>query len=113
MTKKYQLVAALSIATVMLPAAASDLEELQKSMESPEMTEAIDRLSVFLGPFFASVGDAVLGTRGGGITPEFARVLRTQILEKDRRFVIIEPGVKGSPLLRWGHRFRAEVSDDE
>ena len=81
--------------------------------ESPEMTEAIDRLSVFLGPFFAKIGDAVLGTRGGGITPEFARVLRTQILEKDRRFVIIEPGVKGTPLLRWGHRFRAEVSDDE
>ncbi len=80
---------------------------------SPELAQAIDRLSVFMGPLLAKVGDAVLGTRGGGITPEFARVLRTQILEKDRRWILIESGpVKGEPVAS-GHRFQGQVASHE
>lgn len=38
-----------------------------------------------------AVGDTIFGSREGGVTPEFARVLRTQILMKDRRWFIITP----------------------
>jgi hypothetical protein len=80
---------------------------------SPELAQAIDKLSVFMGPLLAKIGDAVLGTRGGGITPEFARVLRTQILEKDRRWILIESGpVRGTPITS-GHRFQGQVASHE
>lgn len=37
------------------------------------------------------VGDLVFGTREGGVTPEFARILRSQILRKDRRWFMMVP----------------------
>ncbi len=36
-----------------------------------------------------SIGDMVFGTREKGITPEFARILRSQILRKDRRWFVM------------------------
>jgi len=36
-----------------------------------------------------AIGDTIFGSREGGVTPEFARVLRTQILMKDRRWFVI------------------------
>jgi hypothetical protein len=81
---------------------------------SPQLAEAIEKLSVFVGPLLSRVGEAVLGSRGGGITPEFARVLRTQILEKDRRWFLIESGPGQGPggILQPDHLFRAEVAPD-
>lgn len=88
-------------------------DAILRRWQSPRTQEAIERLSVFMGPLLSRLSDAVLGTRGGGITPEFARVLRTQILEKDRRWVILTPGPAGDPPLRWGHVFRAGVTQGE
>jgi hypothetical protein len=45
---------------------------------------ASDRLE----PVVRSIGDEIFGTRDGGIDPDFARVLRNQILGKDRRWVV-------------------------
>jgi hypothetical protein len=37
-----------------------------------------------------SIGDLLFGTREDGIAPEFAQVLRNQILDKDCRWLVIE-----------------------
>lgn len=81
--------------------------------QSPEMKVAIDKLSVFMGPLLSRIGDAILGTRGGGITPEFARVLRTQILEKDRRWLFIQPGASGAAALTRETVLQAQVVRDD
>ncbi|MCH2202590.1 MAG: hypothetical protein MK102_11515, partial [Fuerstiella sp.] len=39
-----------------------------------------------------SIGDLIFGTRDKGITSEFSRVLRSQILRKDRRWFVMVPG---------------------
>lgn len=44
------------------------------------------------------IGDIVLGTKKSGITPEFARVLRAQILDKDSRSLVLDPGSSPLPL---------------
>ncbi len=43
-----------------------------------------------LEPVVREIGDELFGTREHGITPGFARVLRNQILGKDRRWLIAE-----------------------
>lgn len=37
------------------------------------------------------IGDALFGTRETGVTPEFSRILRVQLLAKDRRWFVIVP----------------------
>jgi hypothetical protein len=78
-------------------------QAMARRWESPEVARALEVLGRRLEPMVRRIGDIVLGTRGGGITPEFARVLRTQILEKDRRWVLIEnpPGPEEPPLRAW------------
>jgi hypothetical protein len=70
-------------------------ERMARRWESPEVARALEVLSSRLEPMVRRIGDLVLGTRGGGITPEFARVLRTQILEKDRRWILLESPQSG------------------
>jgi hypothetical protein len=41
------------------------------------------------------IGELLFGTRDGGVTPEFARVLRNQILGKDKRWLVLEAGAAG------------------
>ena len=41
-----------------------------------------------LEPVVRGIGDDLFGTREGGIAPNFARVLRSQILGKDRRWIV-------------------------
>ncbi len=66
-----------------------------------------------MAPLFSRIGEKVLGTRGGGITPEFARILRTQVLEKDKRWILIERGnLEAAPLAR-DHLFQAKVAHDD
>jgi len=38
-----------------------------------------------------AIGDLIFGTREKGITPEFSRVLRSQVLKKDRRWFLMVP----------------------
>ncbi|MBI1902125.1 MAG: hypothetical protein HYS13_13575 [Planctomycetia bacterium] len=42
-----------------------------------------------LEPVVRRIGDIIFGTQEGGITPEFARVLRNQVLLKDRRWLAV------------------------
>jgi hypothetical protein len=46
--------------------------------------------SARLEPTAVRIGELLLGTPDGGVTPEFARVLRNQILFKDRRWFVLE-----------------------
>jgi hypothetical protein len=55
-----------------------------------EQAKAAFRLAAQrLEPAVRRIGDLVIGTRDGGITPEFARVLRNQVLGKDRRWFVL------------------------
>lgn len=50
-----------------------------------------------LEPLVREIGDEIFGTREQGISPGFARVLRTQILNKDRRWIEATPLAKPRP----------------
>jgi hypothetical protein len=50
---------------------------------------ALSKVASSLEPTFRKIGEIVLGTREAGITPELARVLRQQILGKDRRWFVL------------------------
>jgi hypothetical protein len=62
---------------------------IQQNLGSQEARDALRLTSVRLEPTIRHIGDLVLGTRENGLTPEFNRVLRQQILHKDRRGVIL------------------------
>ena len=42
-------------------------------------------------PMVRHIGDILFGTRESGITPQFSRILRLQILQKDRRWFVLVP----------------------
>lgn len=58
---------------------------------SPAAKERLRRTSKRLEPILREIGDEVMGTRAEGIEPGFARVLRNQILSKDRTWITITP----------------------
>ena len=49
-------------------------------------------------PCVRRIGDILLGTREDGISPEFAQVLRNQILDKDCRWLVIETPPDSMPI---------------
>jgi hypothetical protein len=59
--------------------------------KSPEAEQAYDLASDRIEPVIREIGDRLFGTRDDGITPEFARVLRSMILNKDRRWLVVVP----------------------
>ncbi len=56
--------------------------------QSPDAKAALELVGDRIEPVMREIGDAIFGTRESGITPEFARVLRTQILGKDKRWFV-------------------------
>ncbi|MDG2221108.1 MAG: hypothetical protein P8L85_07000 [Rubripirellula sp.] len=58
---------------------------------SPEAQAALTMAADRLEPVVRGIGDDLFGTEEGGIDPNFARVLRNQILGKDRRWVTTTP----------------------
>jgi hypothetical protein len=44
-----------------------------------------------LEPVVRQIGDDLFGSQEEGINPDFARVLRNQILGKDRRWIVLTP----------------------
>ncbi|MEM6688400.1 MAG: hypothetical protein AAF664_03170 [Planctomycetota bacterium] len=68
-------------------------EELETHLQSVwQSDEARTRLAVIssrMEPVIRKIGDNLFGTREEGIDPGFARVLRSQILGKDRRWIVI------------------------
>ncbi len=71
--------------------------------------ETLARVGETLEPTIRQIGDELFGTREGGIHPDFARVLRSQILRKDRAWLVArprtrepdrDPGATSPPLIR-------------
>jgi hypothetical protein len=63
---------------------------LDKHWKSEKTANALRLASQRIQPTALRVGELLLGTPQGGITPEFARVLRHQILRKDRRWLVLQ-----------------------
>lgn len=77
---------------------------------SSEAQRAFDAAGVHIEPMIRRMGDIVLGTREAGITREFARVLRSQILLKDQHKIILYPGSEKEPLLPAGATIEATMA---
>ena len=65
-------------------------ETLDEHWQSVEARRAIQLAADRIEPCVRRIGDLLFGTQEEGITPEFARVLRNQILGKDRRWFVME-----------------------
>jgi hypothetical protein len=63
---------------------------------SDEARRALDLAGDRLEPVVRQIGDDLFGNREQGINPDFARVLRNQILGKDRRWIVLTP-TSGTP----------------
>ncbi|MEM1070151.1 MAG: hypothetical protein AAGI63_14710 [Planctomycetota bacterium] len=64
---------------------------------SPEARQAMDLAGDRLEPVIRGIGDDLFGTEERGIDPNFARVLRSQILRKDRRWIVARPKAEQDP----------------
>ncbi len=58
---------------------------------SDEARRALDLAGDRLEPVVRQIGDDLFGSQEQGINPDFARVLRNQILGKDRRWIVLTP----------------------
>lgn len=63
---------------------------------SDEAQQAFELAGDRLEPVIRKIGDDLIGSRELGINPNFARVLRSQILGKDRQWIVAIP-VQGDP----------------
>ncbi|MEZ6133072.1 MAG: hypothetical protein R3C59_30750 [Planctomycetaceae bacterium] len=68
--------------------------ELEAHLQRQETKAAMKLTGERLEPMIREVGDLIFGTRERGISPEFSRILRSQILMKDRRWFVMEPASK-------------------
>jgi hypothetical protein len=64
---------------------------------SDQAQRALDMAGDRLEPVVRQIGDDLFGSQEEGINPDFARVLRNQILGKDRRWIVLTPA-HGPPL---------------
>jgi hypothetical protein len=62
---------------------------LDEYWQSDETRMALKVASSSFEPTVRKIGDMVFGTRDKGVSPEFARILRLQILTKDRRWFLL------------------------
>ncbi len=76
---------------------------LERHWNSERTQRALKITSARLEPTAVRIGELLLGTPDGGVTPEFARVLRNQILFKDERWLVLKNGSN--------HRATAEGSE--
>lgn len=65
-------------------------------VRSEQFQQALAAASVHVEPMLRRMADIVFGSRQEGITREFARVLRAQILRRDRRRFVLSPGSSAS-----------------
>jgi hypothetical protein len=64
-------------------------EALERNWQSPQAQAAFQLAGERLEPTVRRIGDWLFGTPAEGISPEFAKVLRNQILHKDRRWLLM------------------------
>lgn len=72
-------------------------ESLDDYSNSQQAKELLRLTSARLEPTARAIGDLIIGSRTGGVTPEFARILRAQILLKDRHWLILVPVAEETP----------------
>jgi len=65
--------------------------ELDDFMKTQETRLALRTAGDRLEPIVREIGDMIFGSRETGITPAFSRILRAQILAKDRRWFVMMP----------------------
>ncbi len=65
--------------------------EMEAYRKDQETRAALGLAGDRLEPVVRQIGDLIFGTRETGITPEFSRILRSQILKKDRRWFVMVP----------------------
>ncbi|MBN1852597.1 MAG: hypothetical protein JW829_07725 [Pirellulales bacterium] len=79
-----------------------DNPRLQEAFEArwrgPEAKRAMQLAASYTEPCVRRIGDLLLGTREEGIAPEFAQVLRNQILDKDCYWFVLETSPDGPPI---------------
>ena len=63
---------------------------------SEDARRALDLAGDRLEPIVRQIGDDLIGSREQGINPNFARVLRSQILGKDRQWLVAIPKAMGA-----------------
>ncbi|MEZ6041448.1 MAG: hypothetical protein R3C20_13155 [Planctomycetaceae bacterium] len=66
-------------------------DSLNEYWNSPETRAALQQTSSAFEPVARRIGDMIIGSREEGITPEMSRILRLQILMKDRHWLVITP----------------------
>lgn len=90
-------------------------QELGDYLASEEVRSALEVATGSFEPSARAIGDAVFGNRTDGITAEFSRVMRTQILLKDRRWLVVVPesGTSGRLQDKAPIAIRFAESDDE
>lgn len=69
------------------------------NFKSDQARSAIRLAGERLEPIVREIGDDLFGTKEAGIDPDFARVLRNQILGKDKRWIIASPAE--TPETQW------------
>ena len=60
----------------------------ETSGPAKKVSGAFDIAGDRLEPVVRQIGDEIFGSEKDGINPDFARVLRSQILRKDRRWIV-------------------------
>ncbi|HIE99772.1 MAG TPA: hypothetical protein EYG03_26205 [Planctomycetes bacterium] len=65
--------------------------EIEAYRKDQETRAALGLAGERLEPVVREIGDLIFGTPESGITPEFSRILRSQILKKDRRWFVMVP----------------------
>jgi hypothetical protein len=65
-------------------------QALETTWTGPEARQLLAQASQKLEPTVRRIGALLIGTPEQGITPEFAAVLRNQVLGKDRRWLVLE-----------------------
>ena len=65
-------------------------EAMNKQWSSAEAQQAFSLANAKLDPVIREIGISLFGTPDGGITPEFASVLRRRILHKDARWLTLK-----------------------
>ncbi len=87
-------------------------EAMERRWHSPEVQAALEAASAYVEPMARRMGDILFGTREAGITTEFARVLRSQILLKDLQRIVLDPGPEGAPPLPEGAALGAAIESE-
>ena len=84
-------------------------QTLDKHWQSPRTQRAMQLAGQRLEPLAVRMGELLVGTPETGVTEEFARVLRNQILRKDRRWLVLQKAEQA----REGKKMPVEPGDPD